>query len=124
MWNVLTLNVELLPLLPLEQWQTLFTILAICGAASGFAAIKTFEVSSSHHLRYSTSLSSSCTHLHSYQSMAWLLHEPRLLAKVPVFCIIGVKPLLRNGDAPLSVSIGAVHLLTHLHSRLEVRNCR
>ena len=52
--------------------------------------------------------------------MAWLLHEPRLVAKVPVFCIIGVKPLLRNGDAPLSVSIGAVHLLTHLHSRLEV----
>jgi hypothetical protein len=49
MWNVLTLNVELLPLLPLEQWQTLFTILAICGAASGFAAIKTFEVSLLHH---------------------------------------------------------------------------
>lgn len=52
--------------------------------------------------------------------MAWLLHEPRLIAKVPVFCIIGVKPLLRNDLAPLSVSIGAVHLLTHLHARLEV----
>lgn len=52
--------------------------------------------------------------------MAWLLHEPRLVAKVPVFCIIGVKPLLRNNLAPLSVSIGAVHLLTHLHGRLEV----
>lgn len=52
--------------------------------------------------------------------MAWLLHEPRLIAKVPVFCIIGVKPLLRNNLAPLSVSIGAVHLLTHLHGRLEV----
>ena len=31
--------------------------------------------------------------------MAWLLHEPRLIAKVPVFCIIGVKPLLRNNLA-------------------------
>jgi len=28
--------------------------------------------------------------------------------------------LLRNQSAPLSVSIGAVHLLTHLHGRLEV----
>jgi hypothetical protein len=53
--------------------------------------------------------------------MAWLLHEPRLVAKVPVFCIIGVRPLLRNPQAPLSVSVGAVHLLTHLHGRLEVR---
>ena len=53
-----------------------------------------------------------------FQSMAWLLHEPRLIAKVPVFCIIGVKPLLRNQQAPLSVSIGAVHLLTHLHTHL------
>ena len=96
MWRVLTLNVELLPLLPLEQWQTLFTIIAISAASGGFAAIKSFE------------------------AMAWLLHEPRLIAKVPVFCIIGVKPLLRNSLAPLSVSIGAVHLLTHLHSRLEV----
>jgi len=52
--------------------------------------------------------------------MAWLLHEPRLIAKVPVFCIISVRPLLRNANAPLSVSIGAVHLLSHLHSRLEV----
>ena len=55
--------------------------------------------------------------------MAWLLHEPRLVAKVPVFCIIGVKPLLCNPAAPLSVSIGAVHLLTHLHGRLEVIAC-
>lgn len=52
--------------------------------------------------------------------MAWLLHEPRLVAKVPVFCIIGVRPLLKNPLAPLSVSVGAVHLLTHLHGRLEV----
>jgi hypothetical protein len=55
-----------------------------------------------------------------FKAMAWLLHEPRLIAKVPVFCIIGVKPLLKNTAAPLSVSLGAVHLLTHLHSRLEV----
>jgi hypothetical protein len=26
--------------------------------------------------------------------MAWLLHEPRLRAEVPVFCIVGLKPLL------------------------------
>jgi hypothetical protein len=52
--------------------------------------------------------------------MAWLLHEPRLLSKVPVFCIIGVEPLLLNIKAPTSVSIGAVQLLLLLHSRLEV----
>lgn len=46
MWRVLTLNVELLPLLPLEQWQTLFTIIAISASAGGFSAIKSFEVSS------------------------------------------------------------------------------
>lgn len=45
MWRVLTLNVELLPLLPLEQWQTLFTIIAISASAGGFSAIKSFEVS-------------------------------------------------------------------------------
>lgn len=59
--------------------------------------------------------------------MAWLLHEPRLVAKVPVFCIIGVRPLLKNSSAPATVSIGAVHLLLHLHSRLEVMsisNCK
>ncbi len=53
--------------------------------------------------------------------MAWLLHEPRLIAKVPVFCIIGVIPLLKNNKAPISVSIGAIHLLVHLHSRLDVK---
>ena len=45
MWRVLTLNVELLPLLPLEQWQTLFTIIAISASTGGFSAIKSFEVS-------------------------------------------------------------------------------
>ena len=44
MWRVLTLNVELLPLLPLEQWQTLFTIIALCASTGSFAAIKSFEV--------------------------------------------------------------------------------
>jgi uncharacterized protein (DUF58 family) len=44
MWRVLTLNVDILPLLPLEQWQTLFTIIAISAAAGGFAAVKSFEV--------------------------------------------------------------------------------
>jgi len=47
MWRVLTLNVELLPLLPLEQWQTLFTIIAISASTGGFSAIKSFEVNAS-----------------------------------------------------------------------------
>ena len=37
-----------------------------------------------------------------------------------MFCVVGVKPLLCNPRAPASVSAGAVHLLTHLHTRLEV----
>jgi hypothetical protein len=32
-------------MLPLEQWQTLFTIIAISAASGGFAAMKSFEVS-------------------------------------------------------------------------------
>lgn len=44
MWRVLTLNVDILPMLPLEQWQTLFTIIAISASAGGFASIKSFEV--------------------------------------------------------------------------------
>ena len=97
MWALLTLNVEVLPRLSLELWQTVFAVVAVCGACEeDFAAVKAFEV------------------------MAWLLHEPRLLAKVPVFCILGVRPLLANQAAPTSVSEGAVHLLSHLHSRLEV----
>lgn len=50
MWRVLTLNVDILPLLPLEQWQTLFTIIAISAAAGGFAAIKSFEVRDARYL--------------------------------------------------------------------------
>lgn len=52
--------------------------------------------------------------------MAWLVHEPRLRAEVPVFCVQAVKPLLINRHAPASVAVGAIHLLLHLHSRLEV----
>ena len=44
MWKVLTLNVDILPLLPLEQWQTLFSIIAISASSGGFASIKSFEV--------------------------------------------------------------------------------
>lgn len=44
MWKVLTINVDLLPQLPLEQWQIMFSILAFCGASSSFSAIKSFEV--------------------------------------------------------------------------------
>lgn len=97
MWRILTQNVDLLPLLSLEQWETLFRIIAFGSSSGSYAAFKSFEV------------------------MAWLLHEPRLIANVPVFCIIAVKPLVRNKDAPTFVSIGAVRLLKYLHSRLEVR---
>ena len=98
MWRLLTMNVSSLPLLCLQQWQILFEIIAVSAAAGGYASIKAFE------------------------AMAWLLHEPRLRAEVPVFCVVGVKPLLCNHRAPVSVSVGAVQLLTHLHTRLEVRN--
>jgi hypothetical protein len=53
--------------------------------------------------------------------MAWLIHEPSLRAEVPVFCVQAVHPLLSNPSAPYSVAIGALNLLLHLHSRLEVR---
>jgi len=96
MWRLLTMNVASLPSLGLEQWQILFDIIGINASSGGYASIKAFE------------------------AMAWLLHEPRLRAEVPVFCVVGVKPLLCNHRAPLSVSVGAVQLLTHLHSRLEV----
>jgi hypothetical protein len=56
----------------------------------------------------------------AFESMAWLLHEPRLRAEVPVFCIVALKPLLLAANAPLTVSLGAVQLLSHLHTRLEV----
>lgn len=95
-FSLLTLNVSILPFLTLEQWQILFDMISIAAACGGFASIKAFE------------------------SMAWLLHEPRLRAEVPVFCVVAIKPLLRNAGAPESVSIGAVQLLSHLHSRLEV----
>ena len=95
MWRILTQNVDLLPLLSLEQWECLFKIIAFGSNSGSFAAFKSFEV------------------------MAWLLHEPRLFASVPVFCIIAVKPLVYNKQAPIFVSTGAVKLLKYLHSRLE-----
>lgn len=95
MWRILTQNVDLLPLLSLEQWETVFRIIAFGSNSGSYAAFKSFEV------------------------MAWLLHEPRLIANVPVFCIIAVKPLVRNKNAPIFVSTGAVKLLKYLHSRLE-----
>ena len=51
--------------------------------------------------------------------MAWLLHEPRLISSVPVFCIMAIKPLIINHSAPVFVSTGAVRLLKYLHTRLE-----
>ena len=50
--------------------------------------------------------------------MAWMLHDTRLRAEVPIFCVSAIKPLLRNSRAPLSVCLGAVRLL--LHERLEI----
>ena len=44
MWRLLTLNVSVLPVLTLEQWQTLFDIIAVTASAGGFASIKAFEV--------------------------------------------------------------------------------
>jgi hypothetical protein len=96
LWQLLTLNVAGLPTLQLDQWQTLFDLIAQVGTVGDFASIKAFE------------------------SMAWLLHEPRLRAEVPVFCIVALKPLLLAANAPLTVSLGAVQLLSHLHTRLEV----
>eukprot|EP01039_Chlorochromonas_danica_P002473 gene2473-2708_t len=95
MWRILTQNVDLLPLLSLEQWETIFRVIAFCSSSGSYAAFKSFEI------------------------MAWLLHEPRLIANVPVFCIIAVKPLVKNKNAPIFVSSGAVQLLRYLHSRLE-----
>ena len=96
MFRLITLNVSVLPVLTLEQWQILFDVISVTASTGGFASIKSFE------------------------SMAWLLHEPRLRAEVPVFCVVAIKPLLRNTNAPVSVSVGAVQLLSHLHTRLEV----
>ena len=96
LWRVVTRNVESLPRLGMEQWQILFDIISFCAGAGGYASIKAFE------------------------TMAWLLHEPRLRAEVPVFCVVGIRPLLCSTGVPRIVSVGAVKLLTHLHMRLEV----
>jgi hypothetical protein len=96
MWMVLTQNVLMLPFLELDQWQAIFDVMSIAAKGSAYAAIKCFE------------------------SMAWLIHEPNLRAEVPVFCVQAVIPLVLNPNAPDSVAIGALHLLLHLHGRLEV----
>eukprot|EP00596_Hydrurales_sp_CCMP1899_P004941 CAMPEP_0119047238 /NCGR_PEP_ID=MMETSP1177-20130426/51980_1 /TAXON_ID=2985 /ORGANISM="Ochromonas sp, Strain CCMP1899" /LENGTH=1905 /DNA_ID=CAMNT_0007021581 /DNA_START=110 /DNA_END=5824 /DNA_ORIENTATION=- len=96
MWRVLTTNLDILPTLTLTQWQIIFDVIAVSASAGGYASIKAFE------------------------SMAWLLHESRLQGEIPMFCIVGIRPLLCNSKAPISVSVGAIKLLSHLHSRLEV----
>jgi hypothetical protein len=45
MWRILTQNVDLLPVLSLEQWETLFKIISYNASAGSFAAFKSFEVS-------------------------------------------------------------------------------
>jgi hypothetical protein len=96
MFRILTQNVDLLPFLSIEQWETLFVIIAKCSAADSFSSFKSFE------------------------TLAWLLHEPRLIASVPVFCVIAIQPLVTNVRAQSFVSLGAVSLLKYLHTRLEV----
>ena len=44
MWRLLTMNISVLPLLRLEQWQTIFDIVASGAEVGGFASIKSFEV--------------------------------------------------------------------------------
>lgn len=95
-WKLLTTNIAILPTLRLEHWQTIFDLIEGCASIGGYASIKAFEI------------------------MAWILHEPRLVAEVPVFCLAGVKPLLCNSRIPASVSVAAAQLLYHLHLRLEV----
>jgi hypothetical protein len=97
MWRVLTTNLEVLPTLSLSQWQVIFDVIAACAGAGGYASIKAFE------------------------SMAWMLHESRLQGEIPMFCTVGIRPLLCNTRTTISVSVGAIKLLTHLHSRLEVQ---
>lgn len=97
MWRVLTTNLEVLPTLSLSQWQVIFDVIAVCAGAGGYASIKAFE------------------------SMAWMLHESRLQGEIPMFCTVGIRPLLCNNRTTISVSVGAIKLLTHLHSRLEVK---
>ena len=95
LWSIMTNNIAVLPLLQLEEWQTLFDVLEIGSAAGDYASAKAFE------------------------AMAFLLHEPRLRSEVPIFCLVAIKPLL-NCDVSESVAVGAVRLLVHLHSRLEI----
>ena len=95
-YRIFTHNVSTLPLLSLMEWQTLFELTALGSKAGGFSSIKAFE------------------------SIAWLLHEPRLRAEVPLFCISALDPLLGNATVPLTVSLGALQLLCQLHSRQEV----
>ena len=52
--------------------------------------------------------------------MAWILHEPRMVAEVPVFCVCAIHPLLESRRSPITVSLGAIKLLYHLHLRLDV----
>jgi len=100
-WKIITKNVGTLPNMSNEAWGVLFKLVAANGGSSsptvsGYAAIKSFE------------------------AMAWLLHEPRLRAEVPLICVSGIRPLVTNKYAPIAVSIGAVQLLMHLHGRVEV----
>jgi hypothetical protein len=44
MWRILTQNVDLLPSLSLEQWETIFRIIAFGSSSGSFAAFKSFEV--------------------------------------------------------------------------------
>lgn len=54
------------------------------------------------------------------QCLVWLLHEERLRAEIPIFCVHAIWPHLENAVSPLSIRLGCIQLLLLLHSRLEV----
>lgn len=47
-WKILTQNVDLLPMLSLEQWEIIFKIISFGATSGNFAAFKSFEVISHH----------------------------------------------------------------------------
>ncbi len=53
------------------------------------------------------------------QIMSWLLQEPRLVANIPVFSVMALRPLVRNVKCVAFVSEGAIQLLLYMLSRLE-----
>ncbi len=53
------------------------------------------------------------------QIMSWLLQEPRLVANIPVFSVMALRPLVSIVKCVAFVSEGAIQLLLYMLSRLE-----